>query len=75
MNQHTPTDHTALFHPPPGTSPRYREEAKTSWWLCVESRADFQTAAEREQARMARSKGAKLARGILIGHAVSGRKP
>ena len=75
MNPQTPTDNTALFHQLTGSSPRYREEATTSWWLCAESRADFQAAAEREQPRMARSKGAMLARGIVVGHSVSGRKP
>ena len=69
MNSHTPTDNTALFHPPSGSSPRYRDEATTSWWLCPESRADFQAAAEREQRRMARSRGAVMVPGgIIVGH-------
>lgn len=71
----TPTDNNHLFNQPFGTASRYKVEAVTSWWLCPESRADFHAAAEREQQRMARSKGATLARGIIIGHAVSGRQP
>ena len=66
MNQ-TPTDNNHLFHQPSGSAPRYREEATTSWWLCAESRADFQAAAEREQRRMARSRGATLSAGYTIG--------
>ena len=55
--------------------PKFREEANRSWWLDADTRESFQQAAEREAERMARSRGALLARGITIGWGVSGRKP
>ena len=74
MSQNS-TDNTALFQQPSGSSPRYREEASRSWWMEADTREAFQAAAEREQRRMARSRGAALARGITVGWGVSGRKP
>lgn len=69
MNSHTPTDNTALFHPPSGSSPRYREEASRSWWCDETTREAFAEAAEREQRRMARSRGAVMVQGgIIVGH-------
>lgn len=51
------------------SAPRRRPEAHTSWWLCVESRADFQAALEREQARLRRSIGAAMVSGgMVVGH-------
>lgn len=70
MNPHTPTDNNHLFHQPSGSSPRYREEATTSWWMEAETREAFTEAAEREQRRMARSRGAVMAKGITIGWSV-----
>ena len=70
MTQHTPTDNTALFHPP--SAPRYREEAKTSWWMEADTREAFTEAADREQRRMARSIGAAMVQGgIIVGHVKS----
>ena len=74
MNQHTPTDNNHIFQPS-GSSPRYREEASRSWWMEAETREAFTEAAEREQRRMARSAGAKMVKGVLLGWKVSGFKP
>lgn len=63
-------DNNALFHQPSGSSPRYREEATRSWWMEADTREAFTEAAEREQRRMARSRGAVMAKGITIGWAV-----
>lgn len=66
MNPHTSTDTDHIFR-----STRHRQETQEptrSWWLepsCVE---DFKAAAEREQRRMQRGPGAKLARGMVVGN-------
>lgn len=72
MSRHS-TDNTALFQPS-GSSPRYREEASRSWWTHAKPEG-FTSEAQQEQQRMARSKGAKLAKGLLLGWKVSGRQP
>ena len=67
MSRHS-TDNTALFQPS-GYSPRYREEASRSWWMEAETREAFAEAAEWEQRRMARSRGAVMVPcGIIVGH-------
>jgi len=68
------TDNNALFHAPSGSSPRYREEASRSWWTHAKPEGFTDTAAL-EQRRMARSRGAKMAKGLLLGWNVSGRQP
>ena len=70
MNQQ-PTNNHALFQ----TGRQRTPEASRSWWMEADTREAFQAAAEREQRRMARSRGAALARGITVGWGVSGRKP
>lgn len=78
MTPQTSTDNDHLFRSsrqPSGSAPRHREEATRSWWCDAETREAFTEAAEREQRRMARSHGAKLVKGVLLGWGVSGRKP
>lgn len=50
-----------------GSQPIHREEATRSWWMDETTREGFREAAEREQQRMARSRGAKQAGGYTIG--------
>ena len=62
----------------PPTAPRHPDEATRSWWLDPGTREEFAAAAEREQARIFRSKaGATMTLGsnIIVGWNSSGRKP
>lgn len=43
------------------------EDAARSWWLDAPTREAFTDAAEREQARMARSKVARSLNGMILG--------
>ena len=62
------TDNDDLFR-----ATRHRQEAaqpiaSRSWWMESDCRQAFTDAAEREQRRMQRGPGAKLARGMVVGN-------
>jgi len=59
------------------TRKRHVEEANRSWWLDAGTREEFSAAAEREQARILRSKAATLtlASNVVVGWNATGRKP
>lgn len=68
---------TKPLSPTVWTRNRHPEEANHSWWLDPGTRDEFAAAAEREQARIFRSKAATmtLSSNIIVGWNSSGRKP
>jgi len=61
------TDTARTWNATERRAPASAEEAPRSWWLDADTRQSFAEAVEREEARMRRSRAARLVGAMVVG--------